>query len=412
MAAQTFRTTVLPAACVYLGALAIGLTMVSFPSSSAVLKQAHGLTDAEYGAIFFPQLVAAILGALVGGAVTDRLSLGALFRIALAAFALAEALLAGSQFMSRGWALTAVMAGTGLFGLGFGLGGGPSNALAGMLFPRRASTAITAVHMTAGAGLMAGPAFFAFMAQNGHWIAGPLSVLGLSLAALAASLLAAFPNESERRAAAGGGKGPFGSTFFWLTAVVAAIYSVSEGTFSNWIILFLQEERSLSAYQGALALTCFWAALTLGRLAVSFLVIRVPATVILLVLPVAIAIAFWLLPSVSTASEARLAFGFAGLACSGFFPMLVVYASRPFPNFVSIIVSIQTAGAMIGVGLGSYLVGVLRSHYAISDLYHFAVAYPIATLGLLLLSLKVRPSDDRRGAGVAPAPIGTNKSVA
>lgn len=52
---------------VYLIAFLQGLTLVSFPASSAVLRQMHGFTDAQYGAIFLPQVALAVLGAVVGG---------------------------------------------------------------------------------------------------------------------------------------------------------------------------------------------------------------------------------------------------------------------------------------------------------------------------------------------------------
>ena len=52
-----------------------GLTLVSFPTSSAVLKQMHGFSTAQYGAIFLPQVALAVIGALGGGALASRLGL-------------------------------------------------------------------------------------------------------------------------------------------------------------------------------------------------------------------------------------------------------------------------------------------------------------------------------------------------
>ena len=52
---------------VYAAALLQGMTLVSFPAVSAMLKQALSLSDADYGAIFLPQVALAIVGALAGG---------------------------------------------------------------------------------------------------------------------------------------------------------------------------------------------------------------------------------------------------------------------------------------------------------------------------------------------------------
>jgi hypothetical protein len=57
---------------VYLIAFLQGLTLVSFPASSAVLRQMHGFTDAQYGAIFLPQVALAVLGAVAGGTLARR----------------------------------------------------------------------------------------------------------------------------------------------------------------------------------------------------------------------------------------------------------------------------------------------------------------------------------------------------
>ncbi|WP_034431885.1 hypothetical protein, partial [Candidatus Contendibacter odensensis] len=59
-----FSINVLALLAVYLIAFLQGLTLVSFPASSAVLKQMHGFTDAQYGAIFLPQVALAVLGAV------------------------------------------------------------------------------------------------------------------------------------------------------------------------------------------------------------------------------------------------------------------------------------------------------------------------------------------------------------
>ena len=63
---------------VYAGALLQGMTLVSFPAVSAMLKQALALSDADYGAIFLPQVALAIVGAVAGGALARAIGLKAL----------------------------------------------------------------------------------------------------------------------------------------------------------------------------------------------------------------------------------------------------------------------------------------------------------------------------------------------
>jgi len=60
---------------VYAGALLQGMTLVSFPAVSAMLKQTLTLSDADYGALFLPQVAFAIVGAIAGGALARKIGL-------------------------------------------------------------------------------------------------------------------------------------------------------------------------------------------------------------------------------------------------------------------------------------------------------------------------------------------------
>jgi len=379
----------LAAVSVFAGGLIIGLTLVSFPASSAFLKQTHGFSDAQYGAIYLPQLVAAVIGAVGGGFATRRLGMRMLFLVSLACFGLAQFLLWLSGAANPVTALTLVMCATASFGFGFGFGGGPLNAYAALLFPERSTTAVTALHMSAGAGLTIGPALFAGLAAKGLWFWGPGALGVVTAAILVSALLARYPEVAAEPDAPDAGSAA-GSGFFWLCAAVAMIYSVAEGTFSNWAILYLSDERAISPATAALALTAFWGSLTVGRLLASILVIKVSGTLFLLSLPLLMALAFWALPGIATPTGAIAGFAFAGFACSAFFPILVAFAAERFPREISWIASMLTAAMMVGVGVGSYAVGALRGSSTIASLYRFSALYPALVVVLLFLAMRAK----------------------
>lgn len=131
---------------VYLIAFLQGLTLVSFPASSAVLKQMHGFTDAQYGAIFLPQVALAVVGAVAGGTLARRLGLQTLLWLAAAGNGLSQLVLAASAWVMPALAFPAILLGTALLGLSFGLGGAPLNSYPSRFFPRHASTAVVASH--------------------------------------------------------------------------------------------------------------------------------------------------------------------------------------------------------------------------------------------------------------------------
>lgn len=380
----------LHAISVYFGAVLLGLTLVSFPASSAFLRASTGISDVAYGSIYLSQLVTGILGALLGGVAVRRIGLRGMYLITLAFFALSQILLASSAGANAGVALILLMCATACFGFGFGFGGGPLNAFLPLLFPRRANVAIVALHMSAGAGLTIGPFLIAMLATQHRWLAAPMGLCALATLLFLLTLCLRLP------AAPGGGPAaslwpePGRTSFFWGTAAMALLYSIAEAMFSNWCVLYLVEEKQIPLQVAALALTCFWGSLTIGRLLVSVGVLWIRPLLLLLTLPVLIAVAFVVVSDVHSTATAILGFALAGFACSGFFPLLVGVAVAPFPRDVSWIASMLTAAMTVGVGIGSYAIGALHHALSITTLYRYSIIYPVALL-MLLIALRIRP---------------------
>lgn len=369
---------------VYAGALLIGMTLVSVPASSVFLIAAHGLSDQQYGQVFLPQLACAIAGALLAGPAVKRLSLKTMYVIALVCFGLSQMSLYFSATAAPAVALNAIMVSTAFFGFGFGFGGGPLNGLVANLYPQHSDTAITALHLMAGVGLMIGPLYFRAFESNGAWALAPssLAVGSFTLLVLALVVLASKHETVETIRS----PSPAGSGYFWLMIAIAFLYALVEGAFSNWAIIFVTGEKSGSADTGAQALAVFWGGLTLGRLIATLTVARVGAMRMWMSLPILMLASFVILPSLNGEGALILGYGLAGLACSAFFPLMVAAAARPFPEHVSWIASMLTASLMLGVGIGSYVIGGAVSSVPISRLYLYFAALPAITLVLMWLS--------------------------
>jgi fucose permease len=372
---------------VYTAALLQGLTLVSFPASSAVLKQMHGFTDAQYGAIFLPQVALAVLGALAGGSLSGRFGLKTMFLLTLLANAVSQALLALSAAAPPALAYATVLAGTASLGFAFGVGGGPLNTYPRLLFPAKAGSAILALHATMGLGLSAGPLAVGALSVHGAWLAFPvgLTLFGAVLAGIAA--IARFPSDA-RAAETTVRLHPSESREFWLLAAIAAVYAFAEGTFSGWAVIYVHESKGLSAMAATGALSAFWAALVLGRFAISGLLLKISPLAPWSALPVLIAAAFLALPAISSPAGAILGFGLAGLGCSAFFPLTVATASARFPGSVAFVSSMMTAALMLGSGLSSFAIGRLREVLTLEQLYRASTIYPVLTLALIGLTLR------------------------
>ncbi len=370
---------------VYLIAFLQGLTLVSFPASSAVLKQMHGFTDAQYGAIFLPQVALAVLGAVAGGTLARRLGLRPLLWLAAAGNGLSQLALAASLWVTPALAFPTILVGTALLGWSFGLGGAPLNSYPPQFFPRRAPAAVVALHTLLGLGLMVGPLLADGFGRAGEWIGFPLSLLGLSaLLALTAAAVRLPPDvggETERQTDA---NPPLSSGAFWTFAAIAVLYAFAEGTFSNWAAIYLREAKGLSATVAALALSVFWGAMVAGRLLVAVLVLRIAPLTIWLILPALMVAAFLLLPAANTPALGLGLFALAGLACSAFFPLTITLASARFPDRVAWVSSMLVAALMVGVGLGSFVIGPLREWLAFEQLYRLSAFYPATVIALVL----------------------------
>lgn len=373
-------------AVVYLSAFAQGLTLVSFPASSSVLKALHGFSDAQYGAIFLPQVALAVAGGLAGAHLAHRLGLKALLCLALLANAGSQALLAASALFSPGLAYAVVLTATAMLGLGFGLGGAPLNTYPPLLFPRRSNSAIVAMHTMIGFGLMVGPLLAA--QWSNAWLGFPVSLLGLTAALALFAGRVALPDADAPSQNANSQGTPQRESAFWLFVAIAVLYAFAEGTFSNWIVIYLQESKRLPETIAAAALSVFWGALVAGRLLVSLLVLRVRAERIWSALPALMILAFALLPAIEEGVSGLALFALAGLACSAFFPLTIALASRRFESNPAWVSSMLTAALMLGVGLGSFAVGALREALSLENLYRLSALYPVLALALIALVLR------------------------
>jgi predicted MFS family arabinose efflux permease len=102
------------------------------------------------------------------------------------------------------------------------------------------------------------------------------------------------------------------------------------------------------------------------------------------------AAAFLALPLVRDASSGVLAFGCAGLACSAFFPLSVSLGAPSFRGGAARASSLLTAALMVGVGLGSFVVGPLRTGTSLATFYRYSCAYPLLAWALCAWRMRLQ----------------------
>ena len=201
------------------------------------------------------------------------------------------------------------------------------------------------------------------------------------------------PLVAERPAAGGPARPPIPRRF-WLFAAALVAYGAAETMFGNWGTTLLVDD-GVAAASATYGLAAFWAAVTVGRLVIAVVSERVGSTRIYVALPWAIAVALLIAPAADSAGPGIAVFAFAGLACSGFFPMTIGYGESSFPGMVELAAGWLIAAYQIGYGLAAFGGGALQEAISLPSLFR------ITALLAVLMGAVVHP--DHRHAVRRPA---------
>jgi predicted MFS family arabinose efflux permease len=189
-------------------------------------------------------------------------------------------------------------------------------------------------------------------------------------------------------------------TRFWLFAGFAVLYGVCETVNGNWSQLDMTRELGASTTIAAVALTAFWAMVTVGRIGVAAIRRWVPVGVTYRVLPFLLAATFALIALLSEGQTALgvLAFALAGLGCSALLPLTISFGQEQLLQISAAATGGIIAFYQLGYGIAAFGVGpLLDSGVKLSSIYGVSAGAAVA-MGLLSFAV-ARPSA-RRAEGV------------
>jgi FHS family glucose/mannose:H+ symporter-like MFS transporter len=160
-----------------------GLALVAFPAASSQLTGAsdYDLSSGEYGLLFVPQVITAIVGSLLLPELSRRFGLKRLFIVGIAANVVAMAILVVSVSVEgETVAFPMLLTATALLGLGFGVTLSCLSTFAGGFMPDRREVALTALNVLLGLGTALSPLLIAFFTDFAEWWYLPL-ITGIGL---------------------------------------------------------------------------------------------------------------------------------------------------------------------------------------------------------------------------------------
>ncbi|HEX3624728.1 MAG TPA: MFS transporter [Verrucomicrobiae bacterium] len=372
-------------ATVYAAGLVQGVALVTFPAAGAVFTSATGyaLSNTQYGAMFEPQAVMAIVSSLLGAGLTSKLGTKRIFLIGLAANLAAMALLAGSKFVMdrHAAAYGLLLAATTCMGLGFGFTVPVLNTIAAAFFPQAVDEAILWLNALLGLGTALAPLFIAVFLALGAWWALPVLVGVLLLGLLAVSLPQSLDEGGRRKPDSASTKVKVPARF-WLFAAFVLLYGICETMNGNWASLFMLNHLGANASMASVALALFWGMVTAGRVLFAAIEKWIPETVVFRVLPLVVVVAFvvcaWL--SGTAAMAGILAFGLAGLGCSALLPLTISFAQKELRAIASSVAGGLIAFYQIGYGIAAFGVGPLeaRAGLGLNTIFGYTAAVAVA----------------------------------
>jgi fucose permease len=375
---------------IYVIGLVQGLALVTFPAASSIFTSPHGFdfSASRYGMMFIPQVILAILASSLGPRLAGHWTLKRVLLAGLSADLLAMTLLALSRLLLQdlpGAAYGTLLVATGSLGFGFGATVMAANTYAEKFSPGRENRAVLVLNALLGAGTALAPLFVAIVIALGAWWLLPL-VVAVTLAVML-FISAKEPLQASVSQAGGASSSKRLPRRFWLYAAAVLLYGIVETLNGNWSGPYLTGERGVSAQGASFALTAFWAMVTIGRILFAAVSSKTTVRWIYIGLPVLLILAFQVISHATGEASAIVAFGFAGLGCSAFFPLCISLSGQEFPRFAAVTSGEIVAFYQAGYGVAAFGVGPLRDLAGVPfrTIYSFASLVAAAMLAVALV---------------------------
>jgi len=150
-----------------------GVALVLFPAAGSILTSVehHGFSSSQFGSIFTPQIIMAILSSLYASKLADKIGMKKVLLYGLFALVLSTALLTASQGLEGNVtaAFVMVLVATGFLGIGFGFSLTALNPFAYQLFVGKETSALTALHFFLGIGTATSPLLISYFTSLEMW---------------------------------------------------------------------------------------------------------------------------------------------------------------------------------------------------------------------------------------------------
>jgi len=361
--------------------IVIGWTGLLIPSLIRSVQTTFDQGDAGIGLIYFVWAVAYALGSFAGGSLTERLGR----RWVLGGAALVHGLGIIGLGLAPSWTIFAAAALVG--GAAAGCLDGGANGLVLDVYRDGRGRAMNLLHTAFSVGALAAPLIVGTLVAAGVAWQAVVVACGLPASALliAYALVPMPSGRRERRAAGtpptGAGDASGSDRGRWLLAgpllflgIAIAAFVAAEVGVSSWLVRFLDPAPLTTA---TLALSLYWAGLTVGRLVSSAIADRfdhLRFTITSVLVMAGLLVVAVLVPSLPLSIAA---FAAAGVAAGPGFPMIVAIGGEHYPERSAAVGGTLAGMAVAGSTIYPPAMGLLSA----------TVGLAVAMLGTALMAL-------------------------
>lgn len=386
-------------ATVYAAGLVQGIALITFPAASAIFTDpaGYGLSQTQYGAIFAPEAVLAVMASLLGAGLMRRLGARPLYLLGLGANLVSMALFLASKCLmgEHAMAYGMLIAATCSMGIAFGLTVPALNTFTAAFFPDNVGRGILWLNALLGLGTALAPVFVAVFVQLGIWWGLPLLVGILFVALLLVSLAQPLDERTQFREATTKASHAKFPARFWIFAVFVFLYGLCETMCGNWASIYMLNHLGASAFLASAALALFWGMVTAGRIFFAMFERWFPESMVFRALPFVVAAVFVFcacLPKGNTAMG-LLVFALAGLGCSALLPLTISFGQKELTAIAGSVAGGLIAFYETGFGIAAFGVGPLQTSAGWELNRIFGVAAVVAVVMAMLSFAVVRPQE-------------------
>ena len=351
---------------VYFGGLLTGLALIVYPAMGNIFTDASqfGFSSAQFGRIFIPQMVLAILASLFAPLLVLKSGTKKILISGILALLLSTLLLFVSHFFihSKTESLMLVFTGTSFLGLGFGMVITVLNPLAFRLFPKNELASVTGLHFALGLGTAGAPLLLGLFQTKNTWWYFPLLI---SIMLLVLFFLTVFLKLENVKTEVKTLKIP---KRLWGFVCLVTLYGMAEGAFGSYGTIFLKSQ-GLTMQQASLGLGVFWGSLAFGRICYSLMSIKFKIQWFYVIAPFIVACLLFMVP-LYTGAQINIGFmALAGIFMASIFPTSVNWATKEFSKNATMVSGLMVASLQLGTGISTNFLGYVSNYFPLALLF-------------------------------------------